>query len=137
MNRRTFLKTSAVGASAAISVPGLIAAARAQQKEFNPRPANWRTFEMTTRVEVLQPVGVTRVWVPIPVVASDYQRPGDTTWSGSSTVIQTMTDPKYGAAMVYAEFAEGSPIVEVTSRFQTRDRAVDWSRKAPAQEDAA
>ena len=36
--------------------------------------------------------------------------------------------------MLYAEWAESekAPMVEVISRFQTQDRAVDWSKKTPA-----
>src|SRR3989442_15543057 len=41
--------------------------------------------------------------------------------------------------MLYAEFArdEPAPVVELTSRFQTQDRAVDWSKKVAAEEDPA
>ena len=55
MNRRMFLKVSAAvpAAVAASQLPGLASVARAQQKEFTPRPGTWRTFEITTRVEVL------------------------------------------------------------------------------------
>jgi transglutaminase-like putative cysteine protease len=138
MNRRRFLKTS-LGGSAAVALAQVPVAARAQHKAFDPRPGAWRTFEMTTRVEILQPAGVTRVWVPIPVVASDYQRPGESAWSGTSKTMRTVTDPKYGAAMLYAEFPDAgtAPVLEVKSRFQTRDRAVDWSKKVHAHEDAA
>ena len=141
MNRRTFLKASA-GTSAAVAVshlPGFAALARAQQKEFNPRPGTWRTFEIATRVEVLKPAGVTRVWLPVPVVTSEYQRPVANTPSGNAKVMRTVTESTYGAGMLYAEFADGeaAPVVELTSRFQTQSRATDWSRKVAASEDAA
>ena len=45
MNRRMFLKVSAAAAVATAQVPGLASVARAQQKEFTPRPGTWRTFE--------------------------------------------------------------------------------------------
>jgi hypothetical protein len=35
-------------------------AARAQQKDFSPRPGTWRTFETTARVEVLKYTITTR-----------------------------------------------------------------------------
>ncbi len=142
MNRRSFLKASAaLPAAAAVSqFPGFASIARAQQKEFNPRPGTWRTFEITTRVEVLQPVGVTRIWLPVPVVAADYQRPIESNSSGNAKVMRTVTEPKYGAAMLYAEWSEGdaaAPAVELTSRLQTQDRAVDWSQRVQTHEDAA
>jgi len=140
MDRRSFLKAAmSVSAAALFEHSGLASRAAAVPNEFDPRPGKWRAFEITTRVEVLEPAGVARAWLPIPVVASDYQRPLESTWSGTATVVRTVTEAKYGAAMLYAEFAEGdpAPVVELTSRCETRDRALDWSRKIETREDAA
>jgi transglutaminase-like putative cysteine protease len=140
MNRRTFLRVAALPAVVAASqATGLPSVARAQQKEFTPRPGTWRTFEITTRVEVLEPTGVCRAWLPIPSVKSEYQKPLGDQWSGNAKVMKAATDGVYGAGMLYAEFASGEPVpvVEVTSRFQTQDRAVDWSKKVAAEEDPA
>lgn len=141
MNRRTFLKmAAAVPAASALSrLPGASFLAFAQQqaqqqKDFNPLPGPWRAWEVTTRVEIVQPKGVTRVWVPVPVVQSDYQRLQGTRWSGNARLMKQMEDPRDSAAMVYAEFPESekAPVLEVVSRFETRDRRVDWSTKTPA-----
>ena len=53
--------------------------------------------------------------------------------------MKVVSDAAYGANMLYAEFAAGerTPIVELTSRFQTQDRALDWSKKIAADEDPA
>ena len=109
MNRRMFLKVSAAvpAAVAASQLPRLASTARAQQKDFTPRPGTWRTFEITTRVEVLQPSGVARVWLPAPSVVSDYQQSIENNWAGNAKVMRIATEPKYGAVMLYAEFAEG------------------------------
>lgn len=138
MDRRTFLTLSLV-TSAASQLPVVAATARAQQKDFNPRPGVWKTYEVTTRVEVLNPAGVSRAWIPLPAVEGEYQKLGGSKWSGNATVMEAATDPTYGAAMLYAEWPAGAraPMVEVVSRFQTQDRMVDWSRKAPAGLDAA
>jgi hypothetical protein len=41
--------------------------------------ARRRIFEITTRIEILQPSGPTRVWVPTPLAAAPYQETlGDT-----------------------------------------------------------
>ncbi len=139
MNRRTFLKTAtAVPIAAGITqAPGFPALAWAQHKDFMPRPGTWRTFEITTQVEVLKPAGVTRAWLPIPVVNSEYQKTAGNQWSGNAKTMQVLTDPKFGASMLYAEFAPGetAPAVKLTSRFQTQDRALDWSKKAAVTED--
>ena len=140
MNRRTFLKVAALPAVVAASQATSPASiARAQQKEFTPRPGTWRTFEITTRVEVLEPAGVSRAWLPIPSVKSEYQKPLGDQWSGNAKVMKAATDGSYGAGMLYAEFAGGetAPVVELMSRFQTQDRAVDWSKKVAAEEDPA
>jgi transglutaminase-like putative cysteine protease len=140
MKRRTFLKWSAAVPvlSVASHLPA-VSIARAQQKEFNPRPGTWHTYEITTRVELLKPAGVSRVWVPLPVVESEYQKPLGSRWSGNARVLEPVAEEKYGASMLYAEFVESekTPMVEVISRVQTQDRAVDWSKTTPARADAA
>ena len=138
MDRRTFLKT-AVAAPAALRMTGFASEAFAQQKEFAPRPGTWRTFEITTRIEVLEPAGVIRAWLPMPSVKSEYQKPMGDQWSGNAKVLKPLTDGAYGAGILYAEFAAGesAPVVELTSRVQTQDRALDWSKKIAAQEDPA
>jgi transglutaminase-like putative cysteine protease len=47
--------------------------------------------------------------------------------------MKVVTDGKYGAEMVYAEWGPGekAPVLEVTSRFATRDRAVDPFKANP------
>jgi len=141
MNRRTFLRGAASLPALAVSsrIAGFVAPAGAPQKEFVPRPGTWRTFEITTRVEILEPTGVTRAWLPIPSVKSDYQKLLGDQWTGNAKVMKSVADNPYGASMLYAEFAAGeaAPVVELTSRFQTQDRATDWSKKVAADDDPA
>src|SRR6266567_4072778 len=126
MDRRAFLKTSAILSTAA-ALPKLSFA----QSAFDPRPTDkWRTFEVTTRVEIVFPEGTTRVWLPVPSVDSGYQKTIDNAWSGNTTNATIVHDGKYGAGMLYAEWptAEKNPVIELYSRFATRDRAVDFAR---------
>src|SRR5206468_6701031 len=60
---------------------------------------------------------------------SEYQRTLGDRWSGNAKIMRPMTDGKYGASTLYAEFAEGeaAPVVELTSRFRTQNRAIDRS----------
>ncbi len=139
MDRRTFMKLAAATptVAAASHLAGVSSPAWAQHKDFNLRAGNWRTFEITTRAEVLNPDGVTRVWVPIPSVDSEYQNTLGSQWSGNARLMQPVGDGKYGATMLFAEFPDGekAPVVELTSRFRTQDRALDRSKKASAGED--
>ena len=76
---------------------------------------------------------MTRLWMPIPVVEGEYQKVQENRWSGNARIAERVESGS-GAAMVYAEFAETekAPVLEVVSRFQTRDRGVDWSKKTVA-----
>jgi len=129
MDRRTFLKAGGLVPVAA-ALPRL---ASAQQLPFNPRRGEkWRTFEVSTRVEIVFPEGATRVWLPIPSVDTGYQKTIDNGWSGNAQTAQIVHDGKYGAGMLYAEWpsATKTPLVELHSRFATRDHAVDLSARS-------
>ena len=71
--RRTFLKNAA-GAAMAAAFPAVNFAQAPARRTFAPQSGAWRTFHVTTRVDIIKPQGVTRVWLPIPSVNSDYQR---------------------------------------------------------------
>lgn len=136
--RRKFLLNAAT-LSAAYTLPMLGQAQSATaRREFNPQPGAWRTFEVTTRVDVQQAEGRTRVWLPVPSLDSDWQRSIDNHWTSNGSA-RMESDSRYGARLLHVEFAPGEqkPWVELTSRIQTRDRAVDWAARRPVQEDAA
>ena len=134
MERRTFLTTGA----AALVVAGLARPFAARGAETSGG-ARWRTFEVTTRLEIIQPSGVTRAWVPLPLMPdTDYQKSLGQSWTGNAALTRVVRDEKYGAGIFYAEWpaSETAPEVEVTTRFATRDRAVDLSRPgSPAPEE--
>jgi transglutaminase-like putative cysteine protease len=134
ISRRHFIQ-----ASSALALPALAGTAFAQERSFNPQPGAWRTFEFTTRVDIANPKGATRVWLPIPSIDSSYQQSLESTWSGNARSMQQTADAQYGAKMLVAEFAEGEarPYVELTSRFRTQNRAQDWSQKTAVKEDPA
>ena len=48
--------------------------ARRAERRFDPQPGAWRSFEMTTAIELPDLPGPAKVWVPLPVIDSDYQR---------------------------------------------------------------
>jgi len=133
MQRRSILMAG--GAAALTSSLPL----QAQERQFAPQPGTWREFELTTRIEVKQAKGATRVWVPLPSIDSDYQKSLDDTWSGNAASARVASDQHYGARMLAAEFPADNtaPVVEVVSRVRTQSRAVDWGRKTAVAADPA
>ena len=122
MQRREFLWSSVALAAGVMWPAGRAGAA------FNPSPEDgWRTFEVSHRVELLQPEGTSRVWLPLPSVQEDdWIRNMGNRWQGNALSARLQRNPEYGAEMLYAEWAPGAkPVLEVTSRFATRDRAID------------
>ena len=131
MNRRNFLRSTALLSAATV----LPRAALAEPAPFDPRPGNWRAFEIVTRVELASPAAASRVWLPLPSVEDPaWVKPMGNLWSGNADTMQVRQDPKYGAQMLFAQWSDGtpSPWIELVSRTATRDRAIDWSAPDPA-----
>jgi len=127
MHRRSFITAGAVLPLAAV----LFRVARAQQLPFEPKAGEtWRVFEITTQAELIFPDGESRAWLPVPSVSESWQAPMTNAWTGNAARAQLVRDPKYGAVMLSAQWGPGerSPLIELTSRFATRDRALDLSR---------
>lgn len=137
--RRRFMKNTAVAAIAtalpAIHFAQTPAPARSH---FAPQSGAWRTFEVSTRVDIPKADGVTRVWLPIPSVNTDYQRSLENSFS-TNGVAKLMQDGQDGAKMLYVEFpaSQAQPYAVLTSRVQTQNRTMDWSQKTAVAEDAA
>lgn len=130
MNRRQFLQTAAPLA-AAWAMPRVAFATEAPV--FQPTPANgWRTFEVTVRAELAQADGATRVWLPVPSLeATDWLRPLGNLWNGNAGTMRLVRDAAYGTDILAAQWDAGiaaPPVVELTSRFSTRDRAIDLTQ---------
>ena len=60
MDRRSFLASTAALPLAS----ALPSTARAQDRTFTPTPVSWRTYEITTRLEVVNAGPGTQAWVP-------------------------------------------------------------------------
>ena len=125
MDRRTFLRTG-IGVSTAAAA-GLAWPRRSIAAETSGE-TKWRTFEVTSRVEIIKPSGVSRAWVPMPLIPdTDYQKSLGQSWTGNAAVMRVYRDEKYGSGIFYAEWpaGESAPALEVITRFATRDRAVN------------
>ena len=124
MDRRTFLQSAGV-VSASLAFPG---SRRLLGLADGPGDA-WRTFEVTTRVEILKPSGPTRVWLPTALLG---ETPFQKTLSnefhaegGSADLVEKKED---ALGIVSAKFPEGvRPIVTLTCRASTRNFTVDLS----------
>lgn len=131
MERRTFLKQG-LTVSAGLMLGGLPKFTRRANADD---PTKWRTFEVITKVEFIDPVGAVRVWVPVPLLNNtDYfKREGDT-WTGNFKAARSVQYDGYGTGLVFAEWlpTEKAPSLEIKSNFMTRDRQVDLNKKPDA-----
>lgn len=128
MNRRNFLKsagllTTTVGLS---NVRALFAEEESA--------SGWRTFEVTTKVEVLKPSGETLVWLPAALIArTPFQRTLSNHFraeDGNSNLVKVKPD---ALGIVSARFSPGQrPILVLVSHVQTKDYSVDLSKPGRA-----
>jgi transglutaminase-like putative cysteine protease len=121
VNRRDFLRTvGAVSASAAFADDAI--------------PGSWRTFEVTTRAEVLKPSGATRVWLPASLaLETPFQKTLSNKFNADAGAARMVEGKADGIGIVAAEFPAGvRPVVTLTSRVATRNYAVDLSRPGNA-----
>ena len=133
MNRRTFIYSGAV-ASATLALP------RPGRLFATTNEPGWRTFEVTTRVEILNPTGTTYVWLPAALLKNTrYQTTLSNTFQaeGGTAEMVVNKDDDYG--IVTAKFPEGArPVLTMTNKVMTRDVAVDVTKpgKPPKAESA-
>ncbi len=135
LSRRHILQAGA----AALTTPAWMNQAFAAERHFEPKVEGWRTFELTTTVKVPEAKGVTRLWLPVPDLATDFQASLGNSWAGNATTARLVSDAGQGARMLYVEFAAEvtSPTLSLTSTVQTRNRALDWANKGVVHEDPA
>jgi Transglutaminase-like superfamily/TAT (twin-arginine translocation) pathway signal sequence len=119
MDRRQFLK-SAAAASATLALPRVGRALGQATAD-----ANWRTFEVTTRVELLNPSGPSLVWLPAAQLqASPYQKTLTNAISAEGGTAELV--PYDGFGIVTGKYPAGSrPVLTLTSRVSTRNYSVD------------
>ncbi len=91
----------------------------------------WRTFQVTTRVEVLKPLGTTRIWVPAALITeAPFQKTLANAFNcegGTAKMIESKTD---ALGIIAAEFPPGArPILTVTNKIATKDCVVDLAKR--------
>ncbi|MGA2879996.1 MAG: transglutaminase-like domain-containing protein [Bryobacteraceae bacterium] len=123
MNRRDFLRSAgAVAASAAFPKTSRLFAEDATS-------GKWRTFEVTTRVEILKSSDATRVWLPAALMSkTPFQKTLANRFNaggGTAGIVETRAD---GLGIIAADFPAGvKPVLTLTSRIATKNYAVDLS----------
>ena len=128
MNRRDFLRSVSI-ASASVALPK---AARLFAQ--SAASADWRTFEVSTRVEVLAASGTTRVWLPAALISeTPFQRTLANVFHAEGGTAKMIENKADALGIIAAEFsARVKPVLTLTSRIATRNYAVDFSRPANA-----
>jgi transglutaminase-like putative cysteine protease len=123
MNRRDFLRTAGI-ASATLALPRV-----ARSLAEVGTGCGWRTFEVTTRVEVLASSGATRVWLPTALLGeTSYQRTLANRFSAGGGTAKMVVSKADALGVISAEFPIGvKPVLTVASRIATRDYVVDLS----------
>ena len=129
MKRRDFLRSAGI-ATASLALPKT-----ARLFADSATPSGWRTFEVTTHVEVLTPSGATRVWLPAALLGeTPYQRTLANRFiaeGGTAKMIERKAD---ALGIIAAEFPAGvKPVLTLTSHIAARNYAVSLSApvKAP------
>jgi transglutaminase-like putative cysteine protease len=119
MKRREFFRRA--GAAAGL---GLLDPRTLLGQESGSEP--WRTFEIATRVDVRQPSGPTRVWLPAPLAVAPYQKTmGDNYHAAGGSVVMIETNENEPDTLG-ASWDDGvQPVLALTSRVSTRGHAVD------------
>ncbi|MDR3722416.1 MAG: transglutaminase-like domain-containing protein [Candidatus Acidoferrales bacterium] len=123
MNRRDFLRSATVvSAGLAFSKAKYVFAADV------PSGA-WRTFDVTTHVEVLKSSGITRIWVPAALISpTPFQKTLSNQYVAPGGKVKLIKDKAESLGIVSAEFPAGvKPELTVTSRISTQNIAVDLS----------
>lgn len=138
--RRDLLKAGALaglsaGAAAVLSRAAFAQAAgtpaASEARVFAPTVGNWRSFQITTTVEILKPSGKVQAWLPVASFSNpDWFKPGENTWTTNAKTAKIVRDARSGADMLHVAWAEGEPApkVELISRATTRDFAVDLTK---------
>ncbi len=123
MDRRQFLRTAAA-ASATLSVPRI---ARAFAPATAP-DAGWRTFEVTTRVELLNPSGSSLIWLPAAQLQpAPYQKTLGNTFAAQGGAAELV--PYDGFGIVTARYPDGAkPVLTLTCKVSTRNYSVDLGK---------
>jgi transglutaminase-like putative cysteine protease len=126
MNRRNFLQTASAACAGVAFSKSLPA--------FADATSGWRTFEVTSRVELLKPVGETHIWLPAALNRNTpYQRTLSNKFNAENGSAKLTSDKPSALGIVTGTYPTGTkPVLTLTSRVSTRNYAVDLNGSKPA-----
>jgi transglutaminase-like putative cysteine protease len=123
MKRRDFLRSTGVGCA------GLALSRAIPLFADTPSHAGWRTFEVTTRVEVLKPSGVTHIWLPAALIRdTPFQKTLTNKFKAEGGTAKLSESKKDALGIVTGNYPEGvKPVLTLTSQVSLKSYAVDLS----------
>jgi transglutaminase-like putative cysteine protease len=126
MKRRDFIRSASV-VSASLAFPRT-----GRLFEQDRGSGSWRTFEVTTCVEVLKSSGATRIWLPAALINhTPFQKTLANTFKaegGTAKIVESKAD---ALGIIAAEFPPGvKPILTATSRIATKNCTVELSARS-------
>jgi transglutaminase-like putative cysteine protease len=94
----------------------------------------WRTFEVTSTVEVLKPTGVTHIWLPAALIRdTPYQKTLSNKFSTEQGTATLTEDKPTALGIVSATYAANEkPVLTMISSVKLKAYTVDLSALAPA-----
>jgi len=124
MNRRYFLQ------STGIACAGLALSRALPVFADTPAPATWRNYEVTTRVELLKPNGVTHIWLPAALVRNTpFQKTQSNHFTAEGGTAKLTENKQDALGIVTATYPEGAkPVLSMTSRVSLKNYAIDLSK---------
>src|SRR3974390_431844 len=128
MNRRNFVR------STSFAFAGLTLSKAELSFAQNSPSGGWRTFEVTTRVEVLKPAGETKVWLPAALVQNTpFQKTTSNRFIADGGKARLVESNPNALGIVVATFPpEAKPILTLSRQVSLRNYSVDLS--APGNE---
>ena len=129
MNRRKFLESTGAICAGLAAVKSIPAFADAVQLG-----GGWRTFEVSARVEVLKPSGVTHIWLPAALIRdTPFQRTHANKFSAEGGTAKLSKDKPNALGIVSASYpANARPVLMLTSQVSLKNYAVDLSTPSRA-----
>ena len=92
------------GIWSSVAVPEIAGAAAAGTLETPSANAPWRTFEVTTEVEIWPQDVPAKLWLPLALYGdTDYQRALGVRWTGNAATTGIYRDPRCSAAALQSE----------------------------------
>lgn len=110
---------------------GLVAAKAAPVFTEESEASRWRTFEVSTQVEILKPIGATHIWLPEALgINTPYQRTIFNRHVAENAVVRVDREKQSGLGVVSATFPQDkNPSLTLTSRIALKNYKVDLSSR--------